>query len=196
MIGDLWLVRDHGGPGLRGWWARQVANLITLVRKGRHTRFNHVHVELDNGRVLDAGFSGVQLYAPDGLLENARYTVAIIRRPELDAEGRARLLQRGLCWEGRPYSFLTFVAHLLGRRVAVWAAKRDPWDAICSELGARLHHHADGYRFTQRLTSILLEPEAVRPRDIDYTGCTEPWECVALSSHGEPVDPEKYWRAP
>lgn len=192
MIGDVYLVRDHGGPGWRGWLARQLHDMITLIRSGRHTGYGHVAVELDGGRVLDAGFRGISLRGTDAW-DGSRYSVAVLQR-FLDVGPRGRLVSLGRELNGKRYSWATLLAHLVGRNVADWVSRQSADDAICSELAARLHAHADGYRFRRRHSGERLAPGAVRPRDIEWTGrqLDEGWACIKLTSHGALCDPLTY----
>ena len=189
MIGDVYLVRDHGGPGVRGWLARHLHDMITLIKSGRHTGYGHVAVEVDGGRVLDAGFRGIAL-RPTESWGSERYSLAVVRR-FLDVGARQRLVSLGRELEGKRYSWPTFFAHLVGRPLAELVSRQRADDAICSELAARLHHHADGYDFRRRLTRERLRPGAVLPRDLEWTArqLEEAWACVTLTSHGALCDP-------
>lgn len=187
MIGDVYLVRDHGGPGLRGWLRRQLHDLITLIRSGRHTGYGHVAVEVSGGLVLDAGWSGIHFRDPQKW-NSERFSVAVIRRP-LEASARERLYARATSYLGQPYCPWTMLGHLLGRRVAGWLARLDPRTVICSELAAHLHLAADGYQFRRRMSADRLPAEQVRPRDIEWTTRRryEGWQAIYLTSHGQPL---------
>lgn len=189
MIGDVYLVRDHGGPGLRGWLSRQLHDMITLIKSGRHTGYGHVAVEVAGDMVLDAGFRGITVRSAS-TWDGERYSLAVVRR-FLDVGARQRLVSLGRQLDGQRYSWPTFFAHLVGRRFAELASRQRADDVICSELAARLHHHSDGYDFRRRLTRERLRPGAVLPRDIEWTArqVEETWACVKLTSHGALCDP-------
>lgn len=190
MIGDVYLVRDHGGPGLAGWWARQLHTLVTLIKSGRHTAYGHVAVEVSGGLVIDAGLSGIRFRDPQQW-NSERFSVAIVRRT-LTASTRERFYANATSYLGRRYAVATMLAHLIGRRLAAWFARLDPETVICSELVAQLYAESDGYRFMQRLApAVRLAPEAVRPRDVEWTTrqAGERWECVMRTAHGEHRDP-------
>lgn len=168
MTGDVWLLRQHRGPGFLGWLGEKFAGLITLVRPGEHTKYNHVALSIGDGKLLEARNRGVVETDERVYLESTRHTLAIYRPIGYSGDDLAEIYRVASTWVGIRYSWPTVFAHLFGRRFAAWVAKLSK-DKICSELVARIYYDAVCLRFWKRLSRTELEPEAVRPRDVEFT---------------------------
>lgn len=191
MVGDIWLTRNHGGPGLRGWLRRQIGDMITLIRPGRNLPWNHTMPELEGNQLLSAG-PRVALEEAAGVLADKNLSVLVVRG-DWDANERGLISQVGQRYVGFRYSYWTALGHAVSRRLAGWIARMDRRTVICSELTAEVLKVATGYRFTRRHSGELLEPDQVRPRDIAWSVSTSdgdirpPWRLVVKTSHGKVV---------
>lgn len=191
MVGDIWTCRSHGGPGLAGWCRRQVADMISLIRPGRHVPVNHTALEVDGDRLLDAG-KRVRLVDADTWREDPHRTV-FVHRVEWAAQQKQQLVDEAMKTVGMRYSYLTALGHVVARSLAAWVAAWSQETVICSEVTARAIYRATGMKFRKRRSTQLLEPEQARPRDIFSTVAHDsglgrpPFRLVRHISHGKKV---------
>lgn len=196
MVGDLWFSRNHGGPGFRGWVRRQVGDLISLVRPGRHVPANHTALEVEGGFLVEACAPRVRLVEGGRWAMNPYLTVWVYR-PALENywndEQKAAIARVGVTFVGRRYSYFTLLGHAFCRKWAAWIARRDGEAVICAECTAAIIREATGMVFRQRHTDKLLAPEEARPRDLFWTVAHDdgrerpPFKSVFHSSHGKVV---------
>jgi len=188
MLGDIWTSRTHGGPGFRGWVRRQISDMISLIKRGRHVPVSHTAIELEGGMLLDTG-KRVRLVYADTWLEDP-YRSVYVHRIELEPQQREAIFNQAIKLTGKRYSYMTALGHVVARWVAGAIAKLNDEDVICSEAVALVMFRGIGFRFKKRHGSEYLDPERCRPRDIwstiaHDTGAGKiPWTLVKKTAHG------------
>ena len=166
MIGDIWLTasKSKSPYALLAKWA------ITFIKRGKHTKYSHVMMEVGDQAgvpLLISAESGGAAFISAARYSAKTHNVSIRRNIKLTTKEKKALYNAAVRLRGAPYSELTLVGHLFGPRVAGWLAKLNRQDKICSELGGTIYD-AIGYRFRKRHSKKRLPPGSLRPRDVAW----------------------------
>ena len=166
MIGDIWLTasKSKSPYAMLAKWA------ITFIKRGKHTSYSHVMMEIGGQGglpLLISAESGGAVFISAAHYSAKTHEVSIRRNIKLTTKEKKALYNAAVRLRGAPYSELTLVGHLFGPRVAGWLAKLNRQDKICSELVAATYDTIS-YRFRKRHSRKRLPPGRIRPRDIAW----------------------------